>query len=163
VGSIIFEDLFHLYLIKRRIKPFFHYKYKYLGSMSGSFPLKTVCRGSFHFLLQNERIGLVRSKTSWKWAEYELCLWSAFISWRKPSFSEMSIFSLFSSWKRAFYKFGHGGAPWLANISANLRKNSKRSKWNTLGLGENWFMKKTRSKKSRDTVPLTDRPNLSFW
>jgi hypothetical protein len=107
VGSIIFADLFHLYLIKRRIKPFFHYKYKYLGSMSGSFPLKTVCRGSFHFLLQNERIGLVRSKTSWKWAEYELCLWSAFISWRKPSFSEMSIFSLFSSWKRAFYKFGH--------------------------------------------------------
>ncbi len=49
-----------------------------------------------------------------------------------------------------------GGAPWLANISANLRKNSKRSKWNTLGLGGNWFMKKTRSKKSRDTVPLRD-------
>ncbi len=47
-----------------------------------------------------------------------------------------------------------GGAPWLANISANFRKNSKRSKWNTLGLGGNWFMKKTRSKKSRDTVPL---------
>ncbi len=47
-----------------------------------------------------------------------------------------------------------GGAPWLTNISANFRKNSKRSKWNTLGLGGNWFMKKTRSKKSRDTVPL---------
>jgi hypothetical protein len=30
-----------------------------------------------------------------------------------------------------------GGAPWLANISANFRKNSKRSKWNTLGLGGN--------------------------
>ncbi len=50
-----------------------------------------------------------------------------------------------------------GGAPWLANISANFRKNSKRSQWNTLGLGGNWFMKKTRSKKSRDTVPLTAR------
>ncbi len=47
-----------------------------------------------------------------------------------------------------------GGAPWLANISANFRKISKRSKWNTLELGGNWFMKKTRSKKSCDTVPL---------
>ncbi len=28
-----------------------------------------------------------------------------------------------------------GGAPWLANISANFRKNSKRSKWNNLGWG----------------------------
>ncbi len=50
-----------------------------------------------------------------------------------------------------------GGAPWLANISANFRKNSKRSKRNTLELGGNWFMKKTRSKKSRDTVPLSWR------
>ncbi len=48
-----------------------------------------------------------------------------------------------------------GGAPWLANISANFRKNLKRSKWNTLELGGNWFMKKARSKKSRDTVPLS--------
>ncbi len=64
-------------------------------------------QGSFHFLLQNERIGLVRSKTSWNWAENELCLWSACISWRKHSFSEMSIFSLFSGWKRSLYKFGH--------------------------------------------------------
>ncbi len=47
-----------------------------------------------------------------------------------------------------------GGAPWLTNISANFRKNSKRFKWNTLGLGGNCYMKKTRSKKSRDTVPL---------
>jgi hypothetical protein len=47
-----------------------------------------------------------------------------------------------------------GGAPWLANISANFWKNSKRSNWNTLGMGGNWFMKETRSKKSRDTVPL---------
>jgi hypothetical protein len=30
-----------------------------------------------------------------------------------------------------------GGAPWLANISAYFLKNSKRSSWNTLGLGEN--------------------------
>jgi hypothetical protein len=28
------------------------------------------------------------------------------------------------------------GAPSLANISASFRKNSKRSKWNTLGWGE---------------------------
>ena len=33
-------------------------------------------------------------------------------------------------------------------------KNSKRSYWDTLGLGGNWFTKKTRSKKSHDTVPL---------
>ncbi len=55
-----------------------------------------------------------------------------------------------------------GGAPWLANISANFRKNSKRSKWNTLGLGGNWIMKKTRSKKSRDTVPL-NYENQNLW
>ncbi len=48
-----------------------------------------------------------------------------------------------------------GGAPLLTNISANFRKNSKRSEWDTLGLGGNWFRKKTRSKKSRDTVPLS--------
>jgi hypothetical protein len=29
-----------------------------------------------------------------------------------------------------------GGAPSLANISANFRKISKRFSWNTLGLGE---------------------------
>jgi hypothetical protein len=46
------------------------------------------------------------------------------------------------------------GAPWPANISANFRKNSKWSWWDTLGLGGNWFMEKTRSKKSRDTVPF---------
>ncbi len=40
-----------------------------------------------------------------------------------------------------------GGAPWLANISANFRKNLKRSKLNTLGLGGNWFMKKNQKRK----------------
>jgi hypothetical protein len=30
-----------------------------------------------------------------------------------------------------------GGAPLLANISANFRENSKRSSWDTLGLGGN--------------------------
>ncbi len=59
-------------------------------------------------------------------------------------------------WHR--WQICHRGAPWLANISANFRKNSKRSNWNTLGLGGNWFMKKTRSKKSRDTVPLSCPP-----
>jgi hypothetical protein len=72
-----------------------------------SFWLKTVCEGSFHFLLQNEHIGLVWSKTSWKLAQNDPCLWSAFISLSKPSFSETIVFSWFSSWKRAVYKFGH--------------------------------------------------------
>ncbi len=44
--------------------------------------------------------------------------------------------------------------PWPTNISANFRKNSKRPYWYTQGLGGNWFMKKTRSRKSRGTVPL---------
>jgi hypothetical protein len=47
-----------------------------------------------------------------------------------------------------------GGQPLAANISANFRKNSKRPKWYSQGLGGNCFMKKTRSKTSRDTVPL---------
>jgi hypothetical protein len=47
-----------------------------------------------------------------------------------------------------------GGKPWAANISANFRKNSKRPEWYNQRLGGNWFKKKTRSKKSRDTVPL---------
>ncbi len=50
-----------------------------------------------------------------------------------------------------------GGEPWLANISANFRKNSKLSKCYFKGLGGRWFLKKTWSKKSRDTVPLTVR------
>ncbi len=41
-----------------------------------------------------------------------------------------------------------GGAPWAANISANFRKNSKRPYWYTLGLGGNWFMKKTEVENS---------------
>ncbi len=32
-------------------------------------------------------LGMVWSKTSWKWAENDPCLWSAFISLRKCSFS----------------------------------------------------------------------------
>jgi hypothetical protein len=30
-----------------------------------------------------------------------------------------------------------GGVPLLTNISANFRKNSKQSEWDTLGLGGN--------------------------
>ncbi len=56
-----------------------------------------------------------------------------------------------------------GGAPWAANISANFRKNSKRPYWYTQGLGGNWFMKKTRSRKSRDTVPLTSKGFANLW
>jgi hypothetical protein len=46
------------------------------------------------------------------------------------------------------------GAPWLANISANFRKNLKWSLCYYQRLGGRWFMKKTWSKKSCDTVPL---------
>ncbi len=58
--------------------------------------------------------------------------------------------------------------PWAANISANFRKNSKRSYWNTLGLGGNWFLKRTRNKKSRDNVPLRkglgrSKPSTNPW
>ncbi len=58
----------------------------------------------------------------------------------------------FYDWR--FYPFDTGGAPWAANISANFQKNLKRPYWYNQGLGGNWFMKKTSSKKSRDTVPL---------
>jgi hypothetical protein len=37
----------------------------------------------------------------------------------------------------------------------SFRKNSKQPYWYNKGLGGNWFMKKTRSKKSRETVPLS--------
>ncbi len=45
-----------------------------------------------------------------------------------------------------------GGAPWAANISKN--KNLKQPWRCTQGLGGNWFMIKTWSRKSRGTVPL---------
>ncbi len=32
----------------------------------------------------------------------------------------------------------------------------------TQGLGGNWFVKKTRSRKSRDTVPLREKNNLNL-
>jgi hypothetical protein len=53
-----------------------------------------------------------------------------------------------------------GGAPWLANISENFWKNSKWSYCCYQGLGGRWFMKKTWSKKSRDTVPLSHSNNI---
>ena len=45
-----------------------------------------------------------------------------------------------------------GGAPLLANISAIFRKNSKRSQWDTLGLGG--FMKKKPEAKNLVTLSL---------
>ncbi len=36
------------------------------------------------------------------------------------------------------------------------KKKSKQPSWYTQGIGGNWFMKKTRSRKSRDTVPLRE-------
>ncbi len=57
-----------------------------------------------------------------------------------------------------------GSPPWAANMSANFRKNSKRAYWYNQDLGGNWFMKKTRSKISRDTVPLKkNAKTLSFF
>ncbi len=60
------------------------------------------------------------------------------------------------------------GAPWLANSCANFRKNWKWPYCYFQGLGQRWFMKKTWSKKSRDTVPLRlwvhARPQIfSIW
>jgi hypothetical protein len=43
-----------------------YYNHEYLFGLSGTYRLKTVCRGSFDFLLENEGIGLVRFKTSRK-------------------------------------------------------------------------------------------------
>jgi hypothetical protein len=42
-------------------------------------------------------------------------------------------------------------ASWAANISANFLKKFETVLKDTLGLGGNWSLKKTRSKKSRDT------------
>ncbi len=39
------------------------------------------------------------------------------------------------------------GAPWLANISSNFRKNSKWPKCYLQGLGGRWFMKKNLKQK----------------
>ncbi len=48
-----------------------------------------------------------------------------------------------------------GGAPCLANISENYRINSKWRQCYFQALLGRWFMKKTWSKKPRDTVPLS--------
>jgi hypothetical protein len=40
-----------------------------------------------------------------------------------------------------------GGAPFLANISANFLKNLKRSLWNTLGLGGKLIHHKNQKQK----------------
>ncbi len=74
----------------------------------------------------------------------------------QPKASKQNDYN-FSAWR--FFPFATGvndtsGKPWAANISANFRKNSKRPQWYNQRLGGNWFKKKTRSKKSRDTVPL---------
>ncbi len=45
--------------------------------------------------------------------------------------------------------------PWAANISANFRKIRNGPNGIIRGFWGNWFMTKTRSKKSRDTVPLS--------
>jgi hypothetical protein len=53
---------------------------------------------------------------------------------------------------------GTGGAPWLANISANFRKNLKQSKRNTLGWGVNWFMIPLGDTRSAKIIRRFDPP-----
>ncbi len=50
--------------------------------------------------------------------------------------------------------FDTGGASLLANISANFRKKSETVLMGYSGAGGKLIHEKTRSKKSRDTVPL---------
>ncbi len=55
---------------------------------------------------------------------------------------------------------------WCTLTCEYLRKFSKKFEtalWNTLGLGGNWFMKNTRGKKSRDTVPLMCVSGMDEW
>ncbi len=47
-----------------------------------------------------------------------------------------------------------GGAPWAANISLIFEKIWNGPNGILRGLGGNWFLKKTRSRKSSDTTPL---------
>ncbi len=84
----------------------------------------------------------------WTWREKNLSMYANSTTQRCPK--EIIKILLIED---VFY-LHTGGKLWAANISANFRKNSKRSFWYNQGLGGNWFMKKTRSKKSHDTVPL---------
>ncbi len=80
---------------------------------------------------------------------------------------------ILSDWR--FFAFFTGvndtdGATRAANISANFRKNLKRLWWYNQGLGGNWSMYKTWSRKSRGTVLLRSYPFLQqesafhyFW
>ncbi len=52
--------------------------------------------------------------------------------------------------------------PWLANISANFRKNSKLPLCYFQGLGGKMIHEKTWSKNSRDTVPLSSITEQTF-
>jgi hypothetical protein len=97
---------------------------------------------TFKFTLRSQQSAIVPlipvANCHWcHWHRHQICLWYRY-----------------TGGKFATGVGDTGGAPWFANISVNFRKNLKRSLWDTLGLGGNWFMKKTRSKKSRDTVPL---------
>ncbi len=62
--------------------------------------------------------------------------------------------------------FDTGGAPWLATIFANFWKKFETVLMGYSGAGGNWYMKKTRSKNSRDTVPwfhTVGKFNLFSW
>ncbi len=55
-----------------------------------------------------------------------------------------------------------GGAPWLANISANLRKKIETVGMGYSGAGGKLIHKKTRCKKSLDTVPLSQSSEAKY-
>jgi hypothetical protein len=59
-------------------------------------------------------------------------LWEVELTYRYIFAFKFTLFPLFAAGV-----VDTGGAPLLANISANFRKKSKRSLWDTLGLGEN--------------------------
>ncbi len=50
-----------------------------------------------------------------------------------------------------------GGAPWALNITANFRKNLETALIVYSGARGKLIHEKTRSRKSRDTVPLSDQ------
>ncbi len=69
-------------------------------------PVKTLWQGSFHFLLQNEGIGLVRSKTSSKFAENELRLWSALSVGENLRFQKWAFSACFQAENDPFINSG---------------------------------------------------------
>jgi hypothetical protein len=91
----------------------------------------------------------------------------SWISFPKPLSTQLGSFQIFSkicgdirSSRCTTSVADTGGASWLANISANVRKNFKWSQWDTLGLGGNWFMKKNQKLKISWHCPFKENSAL---